>query len=1050
LRAVVLHLILRLLHGRPLTLSSLQSSLGDRYAIERELARGGMATVYLASDRRHARQVALKVLDGTVAGALGVDRFLREIEIAARLSHPHIVPLYDSGEANGTVFYVMPFVAGQSLRDRFNKSGPMTLAEVARIAREVAGALDYAHREGVVHRDIKPENILLSEGHAVVTDFGIARAIAQATGQTLTQTGMFVGTPPYMSPEQANGDVDVDGRADQYSLACVLYELLSGHPPFVGPTAMSVVAQHMSKPAPALRAATPVTESAERALLRALAKTPAERFATAAEFADQLAPTERDATPQAPRFSGGVPGPRPQRLPTPLTPMVGRERETQAVAGLLRRDGVRLLTLHGPGGVGKTRLALEVAAGVADLFPDGIWFVALTEARDVEALNTRIAQTVGLRGASAASGSALRDHLRERRALLVLDNFEQLVEAAPEVAELLADCAGVKALVTSQVTLHVYGEHEFPVEPLAVPDPRLTARPAVLLESPAVQLFVQRAVAARADFQLDAHNAGAVAEICSYLDGVPLAIELAAARVRFMAPQALLPKLKKALDVLTGGARDLPSRQRTMRHAIAWTHDLLNAEEKVLFRRLAIFSGGATTAAAAAVCLDNDSVMIEEAMAALSDRSLVRQTTDPAGDTRFVMLRPIHAFAEEMLDESGEVDEIIGRHAGFFRALALEAESHVAAGDEVWLDRLETDHDNTRQALQTLVAAGLYADALRCGVALWRYWETRSYARESLEWLRSTLRASEGSDVPVKLRLATLYSAGILADSCGDYPLGRQLFEEHLTLTETLNDPRATAIARGNVGIMLLRQGDPASALPHFQAGVDAMRAINNLQAAGMGLANVGNAQRALRQFDAARATYLESLDLFKQIGDGVNHAWSLSHLGDLARDSGDAEQARERYRESARSFADLRHKRGLASVLTDLGELETQAGNVLEARTCLEEALANVADLGDQRAMVRVFEVLAGAAAVAGLDTRALRLAGAVMGLREHLGAPLALAERQKLEGRIATAIERLGKSDSERAWTEGLAMTISDVLEFISKSTQEFSVSPGGNDPV
>jgi predicted ATPase len=1031
-----------------LTLSALQSQLGDRYAIERELARGGMATVYLASDRRHRRRVALKVIDGSVAGSLGVGRFLREIEIAARLSHPHIVPLYDSGDANGSVYYVMPFVAGESLRERLTRTGPLTLAEVARIAREVASALDYAHRQGVVHRDIKPENILLSEGHAVVADFGIARAVAEASGSTLTQTGVFVGTPPYMSPEQATGDV-VDGRADQYSLACVLYELISGSPPFMGPTAMAVVSQHVSTPAPPLRGVA-IPESAERALLRALAKDADERFASASDFADQLAPSERDSAPQQARFSGGVPAARAQRIPVPLTPLVGRERETQAIASLLRRDGVRLLTLHGPGGVGKTRLALEVAGSAGDLFPDGVWFVGLTETRDAESLNTRIAQTVGLRGPSATSGGALRDHLRDRRALLVLDNFEQLVDSAGEIATLLADCSGVKALVTSQVTLHVYGEHEFPVEPLAVPNPKLTNRPSVLLESPAVQLFVQRAVAARSDFQLDTHNAGAVAEICAYLDGVPLAIELAAARVRFMTPQALLPKLKNALDVLTGGARDLPSRQRTMRNAIAWTHDLLTPEEQLLFRRLAIFAGGATAPAAAAVCQDDDSVMIEEALAALVDRSLLRQYTDPAGDARFYMLRPIHAFAVEALDESGERDDFLGRHAGFFRALALEAESQVTSGDEIWLDRLEADHDNMRQALQTLVSAELYSDALRCGVALWRFWEARSCARDGFEWLQATLKAADRSEVPIKLRLAALYAAGILADACGEYGLGRQLFEQHLALTEQLNDPRAAAISRNNLGILLLRQGDPASAAELFRAGAESMRGINNLQAAGLALANLGNAQRAQRHFDAAQATYHEALAMFTQIGDGVNSAWSLSHLGDLARDSGDIDEARAKYRESARNFADMHHKRGLASVLTDLGELEANTDNVLEARTYLEEALANVADLGDQRAMTRVFEVLAGTAAIAGQDVRALRLAGAVAGLRDRLGAPLSSAEQDKLEGRVLPAIERLGKDESEQAWAEGLAMGITEVLEYISKTTQEYGVATRDGGPV
>ena len=1016
-----------------MTLLSLQNALGERYSIERELARGGMATVYVASDRRHQRRVAIKVLDASIAGSVGVDRFLREIQIAARLNHPHIVPLYDSGRAEQAVYYVMPFVAGESLRDRLARSGPMAFTEVARIAREVGSALDYAHREGIVHRDIKPENILISEGHAVVADFGIARALMEAADRTLTQAGAFVGTPPYMSPEQATGDAPVDGKSDQYSLACVLYELLSGKPPFGGHSLMAIIGQHVNAPPPPLVSNMPVPPSAEGAIMRALEKDPTRRFSTASMFAEELASVTSEAIAVPTRFSGGTVS-RAPRLPKPLTSLVGRDRDVQAGVNLMQRGEVRLLTLHGPGGIGKTRLAIEIAERLADVFPDGVWFVGLTETRDSDALKDRIARAVGLRGPAAASMEALRDQLRDRKALLVLDNFEQLLDAANEIAALLSDCPGVKALVTSQVTLRVYGEYEFPVQPLGIPEIQSNLRLDAVGESPSVQLFVQRATAARADFRLDADNVAAIAEICTELDGVPLAIELSAARVKFMTPQELLPKLRNALDMLTGGARDAPSRQRTMRNAIAWTYDLLSPEHQRFFQRLSIFDGGATADAAAAVCLDDDSgTLIDEALSELVDHSLLRQTTDAAGDTRFTMLRPIHLFASDALAASGERDDMAGKHAVFFRGMAIGAEADVMDGNEQWLDRLEADHANIRVTLDTLMEAELVSDALRTCVALWRFWETRSYAREGLERLRRTLAALP-DDIPVKLRLAGLYAAGVLADSCGEYTLGLDLFGQHLALTETLGDPRATAIAQNNLGILMLRQGKADDAIPFLRAGIEAMTEIGNRQAAGLGLANLGNAHRARRDFDAARQAYEAALSGFTVLGDRVNVAWSISHLGDLARDENKFEEARERYRESSRVFADLHHKRGLSSVLTDLGELEAEHGNIMDARVALEEALANAADLGDQRSMSRIIEVMAGVATKRELDEHALTLAGSVVGLRDRLGTPLSESERARLQGRVGASIGRLGNEASERLWSQGLGMSIEEVLHVIA----------------
>src|SRR5438094_150984 len=495
------------------------AALADHYAIERELGHGGMAIVYLARDVKHDRPVALKVLRPELAASLGTDRFLREINLAARLTHPHILPLHHSGEAAGLLYYVMPCVEGESLRDRRARERQLPLEDAVQIGREVADALSYAHAQGVVHRAIKPENILLESGHAVVSDFGIARAINAAAGDKLTETGLAVGTPLYMSPEQGVGSTELDGRSDIYSLGCMLYEMLAGQPPFVGPTAESIVRQHLIADPPA---------------------------------------------------------------------------------------------------------ALGVINGAA------LVWSAVNRALEVRDIGARPVL------------DALADHVRalDGRVLLLLDNFEHVIDAAGDIASLLAACPTLKVMATSRVVLNLSGEHEFAVPPLALPDIRDAADPVSLSTCPSVALFVERATATRSDFALTPDNARAIAEICARLDGLPLALELAAARVRVMPPSAMLARLRSRLRLLTGGARDLPARQQTLRAAIDWSYDLLSSHEQTLFCRLAVFPGGCTLEAAEAVCDARRDLGLDvlEGVGSLMSQSLLRESGGPADEARFAML----------------------------------------------------------------------------------------------------------------------------------------------------------------------------------------------------------------------------------------------------------------------------------------------------------------------------------------------------------------------------------------------------------------------------
>src|SRR5439155_8876135 len=474
----------------------LASALSKRYRFHRELGRGGMATVFLADDLKHGRQVAIKVLDREVALAIGSERFLREIEIVARLTHPHILPLHDSGAAGDHLYYVTPYIEGESLRERIDRERHLALEDALRLAREIASALGYAHHRGLVHRDVKPENILLSDGMALVADFGIARATNVSHERRHTTAGTAIGTPPYMAPEQITGSPELDCRADLYSLGCVLFEMLAGAPPFTGPDE-SLAYQHLSvtpRAVSELRPGLPARVSATVA--KALAKSPADRYATAARFAEALATALVDA-PDTPVTEQSRRS--PNNLPAERTSFVGRERELAECQRLF--EDTRLLTLTGMGGCGKTRLALKLAEKWLDQQPDGVWFVDLAPLTDESRVAETIAVALGVQEHAGSSLESLRLHVRGKRLVVVLDNCEHLLSACATAVNALLDAESVvRVLATSRESLGVTGERLFAVRPLEVP-PTGAAGDATRVESSeAVRLFVERAVLAPPGF----------------------------------------------------------------------------------------------------------------------------------------------------------------------------------------------------------------------------------------------------------------------------------------------------------------------------------------------------------------------------------------------------------------------------------------------------------------------------------------------------------------------------------------------------------------------
>jgi predicted ATPase/class 3 adenylate cyclase len=592
-------------------------------------------------------------------------------------------------------------------------------------------------------------------------------------------------------------------------------------------------------------------------------------------------------------------------LPVPSTPFLGRERELAEVVGLL--GGTRLLTLTGPGGTGKTRLAAQAAGLASDGYPDGVWWVPLAALRDPALVLETAAQVVG-------SKNGVAEHIADKSMLLLFDNFEQVVEAAAEVADLLSACPNLELLVTSREPLHVTGEQEYPVPPL--------------VHEEGVGFFLARARAVKPDFQ--PHEA--VSVICRRLDDLPLALELAAARVKALSSAQILERLEQRLPLLTGGGRDLPERQRTLRATIAWSYELLTDDEQRLFSCLAVFRGGCTLEAAEDICnADIDTLQ------SLVDKSLVRHTDD-----RYWMLETIREYAAEKLDETGEVEELRRRHAEHFLALAEEAEPHLRGGPKEWLDRLEAEHDNLRAAFDDLEASGESQLVLRLAGGLWRFWHDRSHFVEGHRRLEAALAADEH---PTAARAKALIGAAGKATDALDYETARLHAEEAIALNEMLGDALGTAQARFMLGYAAVEEGDFERAQPIFEQCLCDARDLGDTHYTQSVSFNLAWACDELGDVDRARAIREESLSLARATSDEHGEAMFLDSLGGGAREEGRLEDALAMLRDALRIFRHLGDRfhtfqalSKIASVLADAGRAETAARLLASAEALQEE----------------------------------------------------------------------------------------------------------------
>jgi len=647
-----------------------------------------------------------------------------------------------------------------------------------------------------------------------------------------------------------------------------------------------------------------------------------------------------------------------------------------------------------------------------------------------------IVQTLGIREARGQSPleilkENLQDSLRAPM-LLLLDNFEQLVQAAPTVAELLAMGPNLKIMVTSRAALHVYGEHEFPVPPLALPDSRSIPTVEVLSQYPAVALFLQRAVAAKPDFTLNRENAFAVTEICARLDGLPLAIELAAARVKVLSPSSMLTRLASRLHLLTGGARDLPQRQQTLRAAMDWSYDLLSAAEQKLFRRLSVFAGGCNLEGVEAVCdtkcdLDLD---LLDGMASMVDKSLVQQVEQARGESRFVMLETIREYAVEKLEASGEEALTKRAHAAYCLVLAEEATEQSGAEGAEWLERFAFEHDNFRAGLEWLTETGDAEWGLRLGAALFRFWEMREYLAEGRDSLGKLLKLA-GAAGPTKARARALFAAGVLAGEQGDYASADALIKESLDISRQLHDKQGVAVSLNALAVLARDQGEVAVAHSLFEESLVLWKELGDEKAVARSLSNLANVVKLQGDYARARSLYSECLSIFRGLGDRTGVAWSTNYQGDVARDQGDSVAARTLYEQGLAIFRELDDRWGIAGTLADLGSLAGEQRNYPTAHSLYGESIKIFQELNHKRGIARLLECFACSAAAQLEAERSLRLAGTAAALRHNIGAPLTPAEQVKLEASLHPVRQALTNTVGVTAWLEGWALPVEKAIE-------------------
>ncbi len=1015
------------------------------YEILELIGTGGMGEVYLAKDKRLDRKVAIKILNEKFSRhESNLHRFIKEAKAASSLNHPNILIIHEINEENNNHYIVSEHIAGKTLREIISTSR-LYLNDVLDISVQIANALVVAHQAYLVHRDIKPENIMIRpDGYVKILDFGLAKLVEQKNGSLLgfeqestqqnqTAKGIILGTINYMSPEQAKGE-PVDERTDIFSFGTVVYEMITGQTPFGGDSMSETFANLINAEPPLLAGlAANVPDELQRIVSKMLKKNKAERylsmkdlwadlqaFKKRIEFETELersSPPNKQSTINTEALEIQTTAIEIQNLSlNNLTenylPIIGREREIAEIRDLFHRPDVRLVTITGIGGTGKTKLAKASARELLRYFKDGVFFVGLATLTNSELVTSTIAHALGVKETGGKPIlEVLKDFLSEKQILLVVDNFEQVVNAAPQILELISAANGLKILITSRMRLHLSMEQEFILSPLDVPAEGTPISLEELSTCDAIKLFIERAQNVKPNFVLTIENGRSVAEICLQLDGLPLAIELAAARIKILSPQMILAKLENRLKLLTGGARDAPARQQTMRGTVAWSYDLLAEAEKILFRRLAVFAGGFTFEAAESVVSINEAVDetndspvltgieqfdvdILDGLTSLVEQSLLLSKEQSNGTIRFRMLEVVREYALETLKASGEMERLQSSHVDYFLRLGEEAEPELLASQSAeWLNRLEEEYNNLRAAL-TWSLDHKPERAARLAASLRNLWIFRCYVTEGRRWLEAALAQGEEGNNPSAVRFKMLNGLGILARFQGDYKRARQSHEEGLAVGKAAGDMRQVAQSIRNLGSVAHQQGD----------------------------------------LKTARKFLEEGLAISRQVDDKSRIAESLNALGDLARVEGDNAAARPLFEESLAICREFGRKGSEASNLLNLGAIAYNEGHFSAAHSYFINCLATAQELGDKILVSCSIDGFAALAAKRGEPKEAARLAGAAEYLRETIGYEIESAERQFRNAYLLVLHTMLNQEEFKTAFEQGRKLKMQELIASIN----------------
>lgn len=938
-----------------------------------EIGRGGFGVVYRCMQADLDRPVAVKVLTVDLDEE-NRSRFFREQQAMGRLTgHPNIVNILQVGATDsGCPFIVMPYHPRDSLDARIRRDGPLPLDQAFRLGVKMAGAVESAHRLGILHRDIKPANILLTEyGEPELADFGIAHI----TGGFETATGVVTGSPAYTAPEVLGGDPS-SPAADIYGLGAVLFSALTGHAPFERRSGEQVVAQFLritKQAVPDLRDHG-IPDDVAEVISRAMSRTPGARPVTAAEFGEQLRQMQRHydfpvdemslrAEPGEPGEPGGGwrPGPEGRlrrsgaftpsttgELPLELTSFVGRRRELTEAKNLLAAGP--LVTLTGIGGVGKTRLAMRLAAGMHSEFDDGVRLVELGELRDESLLIETVAGVLGLRGQSARPvPEMLIEFLEPRELLLVLDNCEQLVDAVAELAATLVRvCPSLRILATSREPLDIGGEAVLRVPPLGVPEPERKPSLRGLSKYDAVSLFGERAASAVPGFVLTEENAETVAGICRRLDGLPLPIELAAARLRAMSLEQILERLTDRYALLTRGIRGAPSRQQTLRLCIDWSFELCTASEQLVWGRLAVFAGSFELDAAEQVCsADQYPGALLDTLTSLVDKSiLIRE--EHGSVVRFRMLETLREYGYEKLEQSGDLTELRRRHRDWYERLALDAEAEWVSDRQLdWIARLKREQPNLREALEFSVVDDPVA-GLRTAVALSFFWSSQGLYNECRHWIDHLLARQSGQ---FTLDWAKgLYFATLMASIQGDLRAGAGRVEEARSLTAHTRDPMMRPLVDFADGMHALYRGDPRRASSLLEAAAAGFSRHGDRTLEVGALYSLGLAYGLSGQMDRAIECLERVLSITDHYGEKMYRSLSLWALGIAVWRKGDTDRAMRLLEQSLKLARLVHHPRVAAACLETMAWIEcgrrdaTRAAVLMGAADGLAHAMGSTA----------------------------------------------------------------------------------------------------------